>query len=84
MGGEKTDIGNVRETFFFNQMRVKHTVTDSSKVDFMVNEVYSFEVGGKNKTQQQLSDVTNGYLTLDNIETGFRNEIPLWMFGLTY
>lgn len=84
LGGEKTDIGNIRETFFFNQMRVKHTVTYSSKVDFMVDGTYGFEVGGKNKTQQQLADVEKGYLALDNIETGFRNEIPLWLFGLTY
>lgn len=84
LGGDRTDIGNVRETFFFNQMRIKHTVTYSSKVDFLVDGEYSFEIGGKNKTQQQLAGVENGYLALDNIETGFRNEIPLWLFGLTY
>jgi hypothetical protein len=41
-------------------------------------------VGGKNKTKQQLAGLENGYLALDNIETGFGNEIPLWLFGLTY
>lgn len=84
LGGDKTDIGNVRETFFLNQMRVKHSVTYSSKVDFTVNGEYSFEIGGKNKTQQQLAGVEQGYLALDNIEVGFRNEIPLWLFGMTY
>ena len=84
LGGDKTDVGNVRETFFFNQMRTKHTVTYSTQVDFIVNDEYSFEIGGKNKTQQQLAGVEKGYLTLDNIEVGFRNEIPLWLFGLTY
>lgn len=84
LGGERTDIGNVRETFFFNQMQVKHNVTYSSKVDFTIDNTYQFEIGGKNKTKQQLAGVDNGYLALDGIETGFGNEIPLWMFGLTY
>lgn len=84
LGGERTDIGNVRETFFFNQMQVKHNVTYSSKVDFTINNTYQFEIGGKNKTKQQLAGTDNGYLALDGIETGFGNEIPLWMFGLTY
>lgn len=84
LGGSQTDIGNVRETFFFSQMRVKHNVTYSASVDFLIDEQYNFEVGGKNKTQQQLSGVDKGYLALDNIEVGFRNEIPLWLFGMIY
>ena len=84
LGGDKTNIGNIRETFFLNQMEVKHSVSYSSKVDFTVNGEYSFEIGGKNKTQQQLAGIEQGYLALDNIEAGFRNEIPLWLFGMTY
>lgn len=84
VGGEKTDIGNVRETFFFNQALVRHTVTYSSKIDFTLDEIYNFEIGGKNKTKKQLEGVENGYLALDNIEVGFSNEIPLWLFGLMY
>lgn len=84
LGGEKTDIGNVRETFFFNQTIVKCKVTYSSQIDFTLNETYNFEIGGKNKTQKQLTGVKNGYLALDNIEIGFNNEIPLWLFGLMY
>lgn len=84
VGGEKTDIGNVRETFFFNQALVRHKVTYSSKIDFTLDETYNFEIGGKNKTKKQLEGVENGYLALDNIEVGFSNEIPLWLFGLMY
>lgn len=84
LGGEKTDIGNVRETFFFNQALVRHKVTYSSKIDFTLDEIYNFEIGGKNKTKKQLEGVENGYLALDNIEVGFSNEIPLWLFGLMY
>ena len=84
LGGEKTDIGNVRETFFFNQTAVKHKVTYSSQIDFTPNETYNFEIGGKNNIQKQLAGVENGYLALDNIEIGFNNEIPFWLFGLMY
>ncbi|WP_455585772.1 ATP-binding protein [Bacteroides sp.] len=84
LGGEKTDIGNVRETFFFNQTIVKHKVTYSSQVDFLLDEAYHFEIGGKNKTKKQLEGIANGYLAVDNIELGFGNQIPLWLFGLMY
>lgn len=84
LGGDKTDIGNVRETFFFNQAAVKYKVTYSSQIDFTLEDTYHFEIGGKNKTKKQLEGIENGYLALDNIETGLGNEIPLWMFGLMY
>ncbi len=84
LGGDKTDIGNVRETFFFNQMRVKHRISYSPQVDFTVDEEYHFEIGGKNKTRKQLAGLQNAYLALDDIETGFANELPLWVFGLLY
>jgi predicted AAA+ superfamily ATPase len=84
LGGEQSNTGNIRETFFFNQMKVKHTVTWSDKTDFVVDNKYSFEIGGKNKTGKQLKNVSDGYLALDNIELGFGNQIPLWLFGLMY
>lgn len=84
LGGDRTDIGNVRETFFFTQLHVRHTVTYSPKVDFTIDETYHFEVGGRNKTQQQLAGLENGYLAVDDVETGFGREIPLWEFGILY
>lgn len=77
-------LGMLRETFFFNQTRVLHAVTYSPKVDFILDGTYSFEIGGKNKTKEQLREVPNGYLALDNIEVGYGNQIPLWIFGLMY
>lgn len=84
LGGEQANTGNIRETFFFNQMKVMHPVSWSDKTDFVVDNKYNFEIGGKNKTGKQLKNVTDGYLALDNIEVGFDNQIPLWLFGLTY
>ncbi len=78
------NIGSVRETFFFNQLCAKYSVNYSKKGDFLVNNKFVFEVGGKNKTQKQISGVVNGYLALDDIIVGYKNAIPLWLFGFLY
>lgn len=77
------DIGNVRETFFFSALRVVCPVTTSNVSDFTVGG-YTFEVGGKNKSQKQVHDVENAYIVKDDIEYGMRNVIPLWTFGFLY
>ncbi len=79
-----SNIGNIRETFFFNQISVKNKVNASKITDFYVNEYYLFEIGGKNKTQNQIKDVSNSYLVKDDIEIGSENIIPLWLFGFLY
>jgi predicted AAA+ superfamily ATPase len=81
--GEKSNIGNLRETFFFNQMRVKNEVISSKKADFVI-ENYTFEVGGKNKQQSQIEKDDKSFVVKDDIEYGYRNVIPLWAFGLNY
>lgn len=76
--------GSIRETFFFNQVSQKNTVFASKQVDFTVNNLYSFEVGGKNKKQTQLKNIPNSYIVKDTIEIGNDNNIPLWLFGFLY
>lgn len=83
LGQEVSDIGNIRETFFLNQMRVEHDVIASPISDFLIRDV-TFEVGEKNKKQKQLQGVDKGYVVKDSIETGYMNVIPLWMFGMNY
>ena len=82
-GQENTEIGNVRETFFMNQTRVMHDVITSSVSDFQIGK-YTFEVGGKNKTQKQIAGVSDAFVVKDDIEIGYQNVIPLWVFGLMY
>ncbi|MBS7364241.1 MAG: ATP-binding protein [Paludibacteraceae bacterium] len=83
LGRENTDIGNVRETFFLNQTRVMYDVITSSVSDFQIGK-YTFEVGGKNKTQKQIAGVSDAFVVKDDIEIGYQNVIPLWVFGLMY
>lgn len=75
--------GNIRETFFLNQVKVNHQVVTSSMGDFQVGTM-DFEVGGKSKREKQIKTAQNGYLVKDDIERGYLNTIPLWHFGLMY
>lgn len=84
LGNENTEVGTIRETFFFNQMRVEHDITSSPISDFLIADKYTFEVGGKKKKQKQIQDAAQGFVVKDDIETGYGNIIPLWQFGLTY
>lgn len=84
LGDQNVEVGTIRETFFFNQLRVHNAIVSSPVSDFLVNDKYTFEVGGKKKGKRQIKDVSNAYIVKDDIETGYGNIIPLWMFGLTY
>lgn len=83
LGNKEANIGNIRETFFFNQLRVNQDVITSSVADFQIGQ-YTFEVGGKNKKQKQLKDVSDGFVVKDDIETGYLNVLPLWTLGMNY
>ena len=78
------DTGTLRETFFMNQLSQGHEVRYPKAGDFLVDRKYLFEVGGKGKTFDQIKDVPDSYLAVDNLEIGYKNRIPLWMFGLLY
>lgn len=79
----RPEIGNLRETFFYNQMRVMNPVVASRESDFVIGD-YTFEVGGRNKGKKQITDIPNGIIVKDEIEFGHGNVVPLWHFGLNY
>lgn len=83
LGGSNTDIGNIRETFFFNQLTVKADVRESPVSDFLVDG-FTFEIGGRKKGGKQIADTDNAYIVKDDIEFGFANTIPLHHFGMLY
>ena len=77
-------IGMIRETTFTTFLKINHNVSIPKKGDFLVDEVHLFEVGGKNKSFKQIKDIQNSYVVADDIEIGFGNKIPLWLFGFLY
>lgn len=83
LAGSNSNTGNIRETFFLNQLKLRHDVITSPVADFRIGD-YTFEVGGKKKGLKQIQGLDNGFVVKDSIEQGYLNTIPLWQFGLTY
>ena len=78
------NIGTYRETFFANQLKYRNKISIPTQGDFLVNQKYTFEIGGKDKTKKQLEGIAHGFIAADNIEVGLGNKIPLWLFGFLY
>ena len=87
------DIGSARESFFVNQIKnyyasqnlfLDEAIYTAGKGDFLVQDRYTFEIGGKGKTFKQIKGVENSFIASDDIEIGFGNKIPLWLFGFLY
>ena len=81
---QKSEVGTIRETFFANQVSKTYTLNVSKEGDFLVDEKYTFEIGGKNKSFSQVKDLENSFVASDDIKEGIGNKIPLWMFGFLY
>lgn len=80
---DNANVGNLRETFFYNQMRVRNLVTSSRISDFSI-EGRTFEIGGKSKGKKQIASASEGYVVKDDIELSAGNILPMWWFGLNY
>jgi len=79
-----SNIGTIRETFFTSQISQRYLINYSKIGDFIINDTYTVELGGKDKKFNQIKDVENSFVIADDIEVGFRNKIPLWLFGFLY
>jgi uncharacterized protein len=78
------DKGNLRESFFVSQLQHIYKISLIEKADFIIDDKYVVEIGGRNKTKKQIKNIENSFLVKDDIEVGVFNTIPLWLFGLLY
>ncbi len=77
--------GTIRETFFASALSYRHSLSyPKDGGDFIINDTYTFEVGGRGKSKKQIKDVDNAFVVSDDIEIGFDSRIPLWLFGFLY
>lgn len=83
-GMQNPNMGTLRETFFLSSLRPIHSIAVARNTDFLVDQKYYFEVGGKNKTATQIKNLDRSFLALDDLEVGFKERIPLWLFGFLY
>jgi hypothetical protein len=84
LGSNTPDVGNCRETFVANQIAQVAGIQFSEQSDFLVDSLYTIEVGGKNKTRKQLQGLEDAFIASDDIEYGYGKKIPLWLFGFLY
>ena len=77
------EIGTVREVFFASMFE-DYNIQIAKKGDFIIENKYIFEIGGKNKTKHQIKNLENSFVVKDDIEIGIKNIIPLWLFGFLY
>lgn len=78
------DIGTLRETYFVSNISTQHKLYYVNNGDFLIDEKYTVEIGGKNKSFEQIKNIPNSFVIADDIEIGFGNKIPLWLFGFLY
>lgn len=72
---------NVKITYIYIY---KKGVTVAPEGDFLFEDTYLFEVGGRGKNYSQIADIENSFLAVADTEVGIGSRIPLWMFGLMY
>ena len=77
-------IGAERECSFASFLSVNHRVGFAKDGDFIIDNRYLFEIGGKGKGFAQIRDIPDSFVVADDIEFGFGNKIPLWLFGFLY
>jgi predicted AAA+ superfamily ATPase len=81
---KKSEVGTMRETFFASMVSAGYSIYYVDRGDFLIDETYTFEIGGKNKSFDQIKELENAFVASDDIEIGFDNRIPLWLFGFLY
>lgn len=84
LGESSQNTGNLRETFFMMNLNEKNKVESSQTSDFLIDNKYTFEIGGRNKGQKQIKDIPDSFIVKDDIVVGNDNIIPLWLFGFLY
>ena len=84
LNAENANLGNVRETFFMNQISQLHSLSLPSQGDFLIDQKYTIEIGGKSKNRKQIASTNDAYIAKDDIEIGSQQNIPLWLFGFLY
>ncbi len=80
----ESKAGTRRETFFASMLSYQHRLNYPKGGDFMVDESYVFEVGGRSKSRKQIKDLDEAWIVADDLEFGMGRKIPLWLFGFLY
>ena len=67
-----------------SQLSSSHLVHNAKSGDFIIDEKYTIEIGGRSKDKKQIEGIKDSYIAMDNLESGYDNVVPLWLFGFLY
>lgn len=81
---DRINKGSLRESYFVNQLKLKHKVRYAEAGDFIVDDTKTVEVGGKNKKNKQIATIKNAWIAADDMDFAIGNKVPLWLFGFLY
>lgn len=78
-------IGTIRECFVVNQLSTSHTVEyGKAQGDFKIDGKITIEVGGKDKSFDQIANIPDSYILADSMEFPIGKKLPLWLVGFLY
>lgn len=78
-------IGTIRECFVANQLSTCHTVEyGKAQGDFKIDGKITIEVGGKDKSFDQIANIPDSYILADSMEFPIGKKLPLWLIGFLY
>lgn len=78
-------IGTIRECFVVNQLSTSHTVEyGKAQGDFKIDGKITIEVGGKDKSFDQIANIPDSYILADSMEFPIGKKLPLWLIGFLY
>ena len=84
----KADAGTLRETFILNQLKNSGKKTylpdEDDIIVYDLRHYYTFEIRAKSKSIKQIKNKPNSFIIADDIETGYLNKIPLYLFGFFF
>ena len=77
-------LGTIRELAFIQSvvnadLRVSHSKAGDYEIDG-----YTFEIGGKNKTREQVKNIAKAFLVKDDTLAATQGSMPLYLLGFLY
>lgn len=82
--GKKPFTGVIRELFVISNLQNSNNhVFYAQEGDIECNGI-TLEIGGQNKSSEQIKNVKNSYTVKDDILIGGKASIPLYLFGFLY
>lgn len=83
--GMRQNIGAIRECFVVNQLAFSHVVEyGKEQGDFRVDGKFIIEVGGRDKSFDQIANLPDSYILADNMEFPVGKKLPIWLIGMLY